>query len=178
MKDSGTGVQGHSRSPVENAVALLTVETLTQQLGLSYDASYHAPRDETWVSASKAKNKHELAHQLLDLEVAQLTTVDASHRVVPSHLFAAKRNEGGPGKEDLLAAVRKFLEEHPEHNRTVIEQLMSDKGYSLVYTPPFCPDVQPIELLWAEVKRMLRIAAITSALLPKLARRLKKASRK
>jgi len=30
---------------------------------------------------------------------------------------------------------------------------MSDKGYSLIYTPPFCPEVQPIELLWAEVKR-------------------------
>jgi len=79
--------------------------------------------------------------------------VDASHRVVPSHLFTAKRSEGGPSKDDLLAAVRKFLDEHPDHNRTVIEQLMSDKGYSLVYTPPFCPEMQPIELLWAEVKR-------------------------
>ena len=117
------------------------------------NASYHAPRDDTWISASKAKNKHWLAHQLLDLEVTQLTTVDASHRVVPAHLFEAKHSEGGPSKDDLLAAVRKFLEEHPDHNRTVIEQLMSDKGYSLVYTPPFCPEVQPIELLWAEVKR-------------------------
>jgi len=117
------------------------------------NATYHAPRDETWISASKQKSKHELAHQLLDLEVTQLTTVDASHRVVPSHLFEAKRSEGGPSKDDLLAAVQKWLAEHPEHNRTVIEQLMSDKGYSLVYTPPFCPEVQPIELLWAEVKR-------------------------
>ena len=30
---------------------------------------------------------------------------------------------------------------------------MSDAGHTLVYTPPFCPDVQPIELLWAAVKR-------------------------
>ncbi len=30
---------------------------------------------------------------------------------------------------------------------------MSDAGHALVYTPPFCPEVQPIELLWAEIKR-------------------------
>ena len=117
------------------------------------NATYHQPRDETWISASKAKTKHQLAHQLLDLEVTQLTTVDDSHHVVPAELFEAQRSDGGPSKNDLLAAVQKFLAEHPDHNRTVIEQLMRDKGYSLVYTPPFCPDVQPIELLWAEVKR-------------------------
>ena len=30
---------------------------------------------------------------------------------------------------------------------------MDDAGHSLIYTPPFCPEVQPIELLWAEIKR-------------------------
>jgi hypothetical protein len=37
-----------------------------------------------------------------------------------------------------------------------VEQLMDDAGHSLVYTPPFCPEVQPIELLWAAVKRYVR----------------------
>ena len=27
----------------------------------------------------------------------------------------------------------------PDHNRTVVEQLMDDAGHSLIYTPPFCP---------------------------------------
>jgi len=49
--------------------------------------------------------------------------------------------------------VQKWLAEHPDHNRTVVEQLMSDAGHALVYTPPYCPEVQPIELLWAQVKR-------------------------
>ena len=53
----------------------------------------------------------------------------------------------------MIAAVEKWLEEHPDHNKTVVEQLMSDVGHSLVYTPPFCPEVQPIELLWAKIKR-------------------------
>jgi len=117
------------------------------------NASYHKPRDETWISASKAHNKHELVHQLLDLGVQQLTTVGKSARVVTAEHFEAAISAGGPSKDDLLAAVRKWLDEHPDHNRSVVEQLMSDAGHALVYTPPFCPEVQPIELLWARVKR-------------------------
>jgi transposase len=117
------------------------------------NASYHKPRDESWVSRSKAKNKHELAHTLLDLGVTELITVGDSPRIVPAHRFEAAVSAGGPSKEDLLAAVQRWLDEHPDHNRTVVEQLMNDAGHSLIYTPPFCPEVQPIELLWAQIKR-------------------------
>jgi hypothetical protein len=117
------------------------------------NASYHKPRDESWISNSKAQSKHELAHMLLDLGVAQLTTVGHSPRTIPSHRFTAALGAGGPSKDDLIAAVQLWLDEHPDHNRTVVEQLMDDAGHSLIYTPPFCPEVQPIELLWAKIKR-------------------------
>jgi hypothetical protein len=104
---------------------------------------------------SRSQSKQQLAHTLLDLGVASLITVgDPPHRVIPAHKFIADRREGGPpSKEDLLAAVDQWLEEHPDHNRTVVEQLMDDAGHSMIFTPPFCPEVQPIELLWAKVKR-------------------------
>jgi hypothetical protein len=89
---------------------------------------------------------------LIDLGIEQLTTIDSAQRVVPSHRFEATTGDGGPSKADLRAAVEQWLQQHPNHNRTVVEQLMDDAGHSLVYTPPFCPEVQPIELLWAEVK--------------------------
>jgi hypothetical protein len=117
------------------------------------NAAYHKPRDESWVSNSKAQNKHELAHLLMDLGEQELTTVGPSPRRVPAHLFEAKVSAGGPSKDDLLAAVQAWLDAHPDHNRTVVEQLMTDAGHTLVYTPPFCPEVQPIELLWAAIKR-------------------------
>jgi transposase len=109
------------------------------------NASYHKARDETWISASSAQNKHQLVHTLLDLQVTSLTR--ASGVIVPAHRFETAT------KKELQAAVQLWLDDHPGHNRTVVEQLMSDAGHTLVYTPPFCPDVQPIELLWAEVKR-------------------------
>jgi transposase len=117
------------------------------------NASYHKVRDDSWISASKSQNKHELAHQLLDLGVEQLTTGGDRPRVIPAHRFEAAVGAGGPSKEDLLAAVHRWLEEHPDHNQNVVQQLMSDAGHALIYTPPFCPEVQPIELLWAEIKR-------------------------
>ena len=117
------------------------------------NAGYHKPRDETWISASKAQNKHKLVHQLLDLGVEQLTTVGDQPRTVSAHRFEASIGQGGPSKDDLIAAVQKWLDEHPDQNRTVVEQLMSDAGHKLVFTPPFCPEVQPIELLWAKIKR-------------------------
>jgi len=51
------------------------------------NAGYHKPRDESWVSSSKAQNKHALAHLLLDLGVSQLTTTGAHPRIVPAHRF-------------------------------------------------------------------------------------------
>lgn len=115
------------------------------------NAAYHKPRDESWVSSSQAQNKHELAHQLMDLGVEELATERGC--TVPAHLFPAKQSEGGPTKAELIAAIQHWLDQHPDHNRTVVEQLMDDAGHSLIYTPPFCPEVQPIELLWAAVKR-------------------------
>jgi transposase len=117
------------------------------------NAAYHKPRDESWISASQAMNKHELVHQLLDLGVTQLTTIGERPCIVPAHRFEAKIGEGGPSKDDLIAATTKWIDEHPDYNRTVIEQLFDDAGHTLIYTPPFCPEVQPIELLWAKVKR-------------------------
>jgi hypothetical protein len=116
------------------------------------NAGYHKPRDETWISDKKSQNKHDLAHTLLDLGVEELTTVKDG-RIVPAHKFEAKVGAGGTTKDDLVAAIKKWLEEHSDANRTVVEQLMSDAGHSLVFTPPFCPEVQPIELLWAKIKR-------------------------
>ena len=118
------------------------------------NASYHKARDETWVSAGASQSKTQLADRLIALEVEKLTTVRSAggSRVVPSYLFHSSIGEGGPSKEDLQAAVQKWLDAHPGHNRTIVEQIMDAEGFSIVYTPPFCPDVQPIELLWGKIK--------------------------
>ena len=32
---------------------------------------------------------------------------------------------------------------------------MKQNGYDLIYTPPYLPNVQPIELIWSYVKRQV-----------------------
>jgi transposase len=118
------------------------------------NASYHKPRDDTWISDSQAQNKHDLAHTLIDLGVESLVRSRDGRRV-PSHLFDATVGQGGASKQDLVAAVKQWLSDHPDSNRTVVEQLLDDAGHSIVFTPPYCPSVQPIELLWAYVKRQV-----------------------
>jgi hypothetical protein len=86
------------------------------------NATYHAPRDETWISASKAQNKHTLAHQLLDLEVTELTTVDDSHRIVPAHLFEAKR----------YVAERCYHKRSPEEARAQTEEGFAQVTYGFI----------------------------------------------
>lgn len=74
--------------------------------------------------------------------------VTGTGREVLSHRFTTT----DCSKEDLIAAVKQWLNQHPGHNKTVPEQLLSDQGHRIIYTPPHSPDVQPIEKLWALVK--------------------------
>ena len=117
------------------------------------NASYHKPRDETWISTSKGLNKATLADELIGRGVTSLMTIGASPHLVPAELFTASTGNGGCTKADLIAALQEWLEDHPGHNRSVVEQLFDGEDYKIVYTPPYCPEVQPIELLWARIKR-------------------------
>jgi len=46
----------------------------------------------------------------------------------------------------LRQAVR-HLAAHPDIHTTVPQQLASDTGYALLYTPPYVSDLQPIEMM-------------------------------
>ena len=42
-----------------------------------------------------------------------------------------------------------------EINTTVPQQLLSDAGYELLYTPPYVSELQPIEMIWAFTKGLV-----------------------
>jgi hypothetical protein len=60
-----------------------------------------------------------------------------------------------PSREELQAAVKSHLKVHPEINKTRIDKLLQPLGHSIVWTPPFVPEGQPIELVWAYVKGLV-----------------------
>jgi len=116
------------------------------------NAKYHHARGEDWVSASKM-NKTELGVFLRTAGVPSITREDGV-RIPASKFTADVRGAagGGPTKELLQQVVKEYIASHPTINSTLVAQLMKEKGHELVYTPPYESWLQPIELVWAQVK--------------------------
>lgn len=103
------------------------------------NASYHRPHGADWITPSKMDKQ--LCYSYLD-----------------THNVEYKLNETVPV---LKEKIKYHLESHPHINRTELEKLMSEHGHELIYTPPFVPEVQPIELLWADIKQQVARQATT-----------------
>jgi hypothetical protein len=117
------------------------------------NAKYHHHRGPDWFSPS-AKKRGQLADFLRQRKVKSIT-VDGF--TFPASKFSAdaRGNAGGPTLIQLKSAVKQHLKEHPEINTTVPQQLMADKNYELLYTPPYVSDLQPIEMIWAFTKALV-----------------------
>ena len=48
------------------------------------------------------------------------------------------------------------------HRRAVVGVLVAAAGATVLYLPPYSPDLNPIEMIWAKVKGLLRSAAARS----------------
>jgi hypothetical protein len=120
------------------------------------NAKYHHARGDDWVSASQM-NKTELGHFLRTAGVPSIAvTRGEDHSVqIPSSKFTADVRGaagGGPTKKELHEVVKDFIASHPTINSTLVAQLMKEEGHELLYTPPYESWLQPIELVWAQVK--------------------------
>jgi hypothetical protein len=118
------------------------------------NAKYHHHRGPDWFSPS-AKKKGQLADFLRQRSVPSIT-VDGD-RSIPASKFSANagKSAGGPTLAQLKTAAKAHLAAHPEINTTVPQQLMADKNYELLYTPPYVSDLQPIEMIWAFTKSLV-----------------------
>lgn len=52
----------------------------------------------------------------------------------------------------MVQKVKEVMAAKPELHRTRLQTLFHNTGYQLLFTPPYTPEVQPIELVWAHVK--------------------------
>ncbi|CAN0433341.1 unnamed protein product, partial [Ascophyllum nodosum] len=67
--------------------------------------------------------------------------------------FPGVRSVGGVSKEEVAIATREYLQlHHPTKLVERVEAFMQGKGWQLVWTPPYMPTFQPIELFWQHGK--------------------------
>jgi transposase len=119
------------------------------------NAKYHHHRGPDWFSPSN-KKRGALADFLRQRKVKSITVEGG--RVISASKFSADargKASDGPTLKQLQAAVKEHLAAHPEINTTVPQQLLSDAGYELLYTPPYVSELQPIEMIWAFTKGLV-----------------------
>lgn len=61
---------------------------------------------------------------------------------------------GGPVSAEIKLALRNhLLQNNPLRLMTKLARYFyNERGWELIWTPPYCPDLQPIEKLWAFIK--------------------------
>lgn len=63
---------------------------------------------------------------------------------------------------ELLPGDLVVMDNLSVHKAAGVAEAIERRGARVVYLPPYSPDLNPVELLWAKVKRLLRSAAARS----------------
>ena len=64
--------------------------------------------------------------------------------------IAGRNRPHVPNVSELrLGMIKYFQENKPELLECKVERSLHDRGHEVLWTPPYCPDLQPIELFWA-----------------------------
>ena len=60
-----------------------------------------------------------------------------------------QKGPAGPSGPELTAATFQYLTTHkPEALDSKVEKQFRAPGWEIIWTPPYCPKFQPIELVW------------------------------
>lgn len=120
------------------------------------NAPYHHIRADNYIDPLKLKRKGLFDELILTAKMENLTVErngkDQTFKLTDLR-NTARGSKKAPYNPELLTALKDFLSSHPEYQQDKLQNLFDSKGYRLIYTPPYTPTTQPIELLWGEVKR-------------------------
>lgn len=118
------------------------------------NAPYHWGRDENYVDP-KQMTRDKTIEFLLAHDITEVTGVRAEQQKTFA-LSDAKNTRCGsrnaPYKHELQSRLEAYLKTRPDLQKSKLQSLFQAKGHSLIFTPPYTPSVQPIELVWAYVK--------------------------
>jgi len=120
------------------------------------NAPYHHIRADNYIDPLKLNRAGLFTELILTANVKALE-VRRGGKDIEMDLVKLRHTKRGsksaPYNRELQDALKTFVGEHPEYQEDKLEQLFKSKGFRLIFTPPYTPVLQPIELLWAEVKR-------------------------
>jgi transposase len=130
--------------------------------------------DETWISTNMTRRYGRAARGQRCLASAPLSHWETTTFVAAlrhQQLTAPMLTDGPMDGEVFLAYVRRFLcpsltpgdvviaDNLSSHKVAGVQEAITAVGASLLYLPPYSPDLNPIEKLFAKLKALLRKAA-------------------
>ncbi|CAF4647571.1 unnamed protein product, partial [Rotaria sp. Silwood2] len=141
------------------------------------NAPYHKERGDDYVNI-KLMSKSDMIDLLVLKRVKNITIIRNGY---PKEFQANEwkfNGPIGPYKKELQVYMESWIKQYPELQKTLLEKLFIEKSldlkvnmpdfHYLIYTPPYCPQVQPIELVWAYVKAYVAKEFTTSRTLQQL----------
>jgi transposase len=119
------------------------------------NAAYHHVRDERFIDPLLLKRA-----ELIDVLISkagkiEMTVVRDGAEVTFDLAQALKSKRGGkqsPTVTELRNELQAWLRDHQEYQGSRLRTRFGELGHSLIFTPPYTPAVQPIELTWSYVK--------------------------
>lgn len=124
------------------------------------NAKYHHARPANWITPSAMKKADCISfldHHGIDSITVQRDLQQRNIHKSDYHRYPPT----GTSLVELKDAVKQHLSAHPEINTTLTQRAINREGYQLIHTPPYTPEVQPIELIWATVKHVVAMQATT-----------------
>jgi hypothetical protein len=120
------------------------------------NAKYHHARPANWVTPSTMSTL--LCRSFFDAHNINTITTPRGDRSV----LATVRPTHKASLSEMKQAITAHLAAHPEINTTLPQRAMHTLGWQLLYTPPYRPEVQPIELVWATVKQLVARKSVSN----------------
>ena len=129
-----------------------------QMILLLDNARYHHVRDDDYIVPSKMSKADIVAAferfgiESITVERRHESTQSNAHITFDRSSFTCHGGANAPTLVEMKAFLTQYLIKHPQNQKTAVQKLFYQHDHSLIYTPPYTPQVQPIELVWAYVK--------------------------
>jgi len=125
------------------------------------NAKYHHVRGKDFVQPNNM-NKKDLSAKLKEFGIVHFTvqrrvkgTNNMEFIKFNQNTYDIRGGNSAPTVEEMKVKLKNYLLTNPQHQTTEVQKVMKQSGYDLIYTPPYLPNVQPIELIWSYVKRQV-----------------------
>ena len=131
--------------------------TETKMILVLDNAPYHHCRGDDFIDPKNMK-RAELFSELIHTAKQTTMEIERKGETVSVDLVKNRRSKRGgkrtklPDNNELRAELQKFLDKHPEYQTGQLALLFESLGYELIFTPPYTPQLQPIEMIWSFVK--------------------------